>query len=274
MLNKRAQVILSASFLTILIMLTIAFVAYTTAIFNVNQYFDDYVVIGLNYRAAGEALSRDLLVNFTAYCYSKGYSPTPDLTCGGLEGGNYTVWSSLFNETFPNSFSSSAKGKLLAFDITPLASSSTFNTTLTNGLNVTWPGYFPHSIPSRPYLAYSVSAYGFYMDAPSEEFTGLKFQAAAFLAINITSVTVESEKLSVTFYSWSSEGVSTSLTLLRFLTSNSGNWTDVSGSTKLLNFANGTFTAEYNDPSVASVTDTSFFLANPARIVVGANSTV
>jgi hypothetical protein len=268
---RSAQIIITTSFLTVLVMLTIAFVAYSAAIFNTEPFFEDYASIAQNFRASSDALTRHILANITAYAKSQGNKLTLTL----LDNYINSKIVPLLN-LYASQFANSAPGKALSIKITPAANYALPSTTLFNGSALSWPGFSPSGV-SNGGIAYSLSSFRYYLNITSVSLTGYTFTSTALLMINATKTTYNqaSGTIQVQLLGFNEGDFELNLNLLTAsVYSSSTGWKDYAFNSTLFSFVNGNYTLTINAPPTATYTQISFSVFDPRSVVVFMNSTI
>ncbi len=265
--ERKAQVIVITSFLTVLIMLSIAFVAYSAAIFNTKPFFDDYTAVGLNFRSASDALTRHLLANLTAWARSQGKA----LTLNMIQGYVNSKIVALLN-AFTVSFANTVDGKSLSIKIVPPSTYVSPPAALYNGTAINWPGRYPASLSA---VGYSLASYRYYLNITSDSLFGYTFSSTALLLVNVTSHSKpDTNTITLKLQANNEADFELNLDLLTVSTHTNAGWTDHTADSNLFSYVNGSYTVTVTVPSSSAVDQVSFSLFNPSSVIVFMNSTV
>lgn len=251
-------------------MLTIAFVAYSAAIFNTEPFFEDYASVALNFRASADALTRHIMANITAYAKSQGSKLTLTLLHNYVNSKIVPLLSS-----FMSQFTNSTPGKALSIKIVAAPSYSHPPTTLFNGTAVTWPG-FDAAVASGG-IGYSLSSFTYYLNITSVSLIGYTFSSTALLLVNVTSTKQDTTQGSITLQlqGKNEAGFELNLNLLSVLVhSSSVGWKDYTANSTLFSYVNGNYTLTVNVPPSGSFDQVSFSVFDPRSVLVFMNSTV
>lgn len=266
--QRSGQVIITTSFLTVLIMMTIAFVAYSAAIFNTKPYFDDYTSVALDFRMSSEALTRHLLANLTAYLRSQGSRLYPNSML--LRNYVNTTTMALIN-SFMAQYASYAYGKSLSIRVVPAQSYSNITNSLYNGTALRWPGLYNTTTSST---GYSLDSYRYYLDITSDGLTGYQFTSTSLLMIQITSHSKSSNSITVQILAQNEADFEQNLGLLQVWVHTPSGWSDLTYNSTLFSYLNGNYTMTVDYASASLVNQISFSVFNPYGVIVAMNSTV
>ncbi len=267
---RSAQIIITTSFLTVLVMLTIAFVAYSAAIFNTEPFFEDYASIAQNFRASADALSRHILANITAYAKSQGNKLTLTLLHNYI---NSKIVPLL--NAFQSQFANSAPSQAISIKITPATNSIHPPTSLYNGTAINWPGF--NSTVGNGGIGYSLSRFTYYLNITSVSLTGYSFSSTALLLVNVTSTRYDtvSGTISLQVQGINEADFELNLNLLSaYAYSTTTGWKDYTANSTFFSYVNGNYTLTINVPTTATFTQVSFSVFDPRSVVVFMNSTI
>lgn len=268
---RSAQIIITTSFLTVLVMLTIAFVAYSAAIFNTEPFFEDYASIAQNFRASSDALTRHILANITAYAKAQGNKLTLTLLHNYINSKILPLLNS-----FTSQFGNSAPGKALSIKIVAAPNYAQPSTTLFNGTGLTWPGFSPSTV-SNGGVAYSLSSFRYYLNITSVSLAGYTFTSSALLLVNVTKTTYNSASGTIQLQLQANNEADFELNLNLLSASaysSTTGWKDYTTNSTLFSYVNGNYTLTINVPTTATFTQVSFSVFDPRSIVVFMNSTI
>ncbi len=267
--QRSGQIIITTSFLTVLVMMTIAFVAYSAAIFNSKPYFDDYTAVSLNFRSSSEALTRHILANLTAYIRSQG----TQLTTPQLKNYVNTVIVPLMN-AYQTQFGTYAYSKSMSIGIVPPATFTSPAATLFNGTAVSWPGIYPATNSPLP-KAYSIATYRYYLNITSDSLSGYSFTSTAMLSVNVTGTAKpDANTITISLQARNEADFELDLNLVSLKVHNtSTGWSDQTSNSGLFSYVNGTYSLTINVPST-NVDQVSFAVFDSRSVLVFMNSTV
>lgn len=267
---RSAQIIITTSFLTVLVMLTIAFVAYSAAIFNTEPFFEDYASVAQNFRAAADALTRHILANITAYAHSQGNKLTLTLLHNYVNSKIVPILNS-----FMSQFANSTPGKALSIKLVAAPNYLHPSSTLFNGTGLTWPGFSPSGVGNGG-IGFSLSSFRYYLNITSVALTGYTFTSSALLLVNVTKTTNDASTGTITLQvqGINEAAFELNLNLLSVWAHRSSGWQDYTVNSSLFNSVNGNYTLTVKVPASVTFDQVSFSVFDPRSVVVFLNSTV